>query len=98
MIPFILDLLTIFFIVASSVLLWLNLRTWRRPATPNAPLHEELPVEIPPADIRTPREEAEKCVKQAEQAVSQLDKESWLRMADEWTRLVEDAERSRSDQ
>ena len=30
MIPVLLDLLTIFFLVASAILLWLNLRTWRR--------------------------------------------------------------------
>jgi hypothetical protein len=30
MIPVLLDLLTIFFVVAGSLLLWLNLRAWRR--------------------------------------------------------------------
>jgi len=30
MIPVLLDLLTIFFVVAGVVLLWLNLRVWRR--------------------------------------------------------------------
>ena len=30
MIPVLLDLLTIFFVVAGVVLLWLNLRIWRR--------------------------------------------------------------------
>lgn len=37
MIPFLLDLLTVFFIVAGMVLLWLNLRGWRRTRLQIAP-------------------------------------------------------------
>jgi hypothetical protein len=97
MIPFLLDALTIFFIVAGLALLWLNLRVWRRRVVPIAPpLNEEIPVGISHAEIKTPRDEAEECLRQAEQAVGQLDKEAWMRMADEWIKLVEDAERNRS--
>jgi hypothetical protein len=37
MIPVLLDLLTIYFLVASAILLWLNLRTWRRTGLQIAP-------------------------------------------------------------
>ena len=67
MIPFLLDALTVFFIVASLLLLRVGLPT-------------------------PPREEAEECLSQAEAAVTNLDKEAWLRMADEWTKLAKDAE------
>jgi hypothetical protein len=37
------------------------------------------------------REEAEECLRQAERAVSPLDQLTWLRMAQEWTKLAIDA-------
>ena len=39
-------------------------------------------------------EKAEDCLHQAATAVSQLDAESWLLMAREWTRLANDAEQT----
>jgi hypothetical protein len=39
--------------------------------------------------------EAEECRRQAVKAVSPLDQQSWLRMANEWTDLAKDAERRR---
>lgn len=41
------------------------------------------------------RAEAETCRQQAEKAISLLDKETWLKMAGEWTKLAEAAERAR---
>jgi hypothetical protein len=35
---------------------------------------------------------AEECRLRAEKAISPLDKQEWLRMADEWTRLAREAE------
>jgi hypothetical protein len=37
MIPVLLDSLTIFFLLAGTILLWLNLRTWRRHGLPIVP-------------------------------------------------------------
>ena len=39
--------------------------------------------------------EAEECLQQAVKAVSPLDQQSWLRMANEWTELAKAAERRR---
>jgi hypothetical protein len=41
------------------------------------------------------RTEAEICHRQAEKAVSQIQKEAWLKMASEWTRLAESASAKR---
>jgi hypothetical protein len=41
MIPVLLDLLTVFFIIAGMVLLWLNLRVWRRTRLQIAPENSE---------------------------------------------------------
>ena len=38
------------------------------------------------------RKEAEDCRHLAEKATSQLDKETWLRLAADWTKLAQDAE------
>jgi hypothetical protein len=93
-----LDALTIFFIVAGLALLWLNLRAWRRRTVGIAPpQHEEYLVGTFDADIVGLRAQAEECLKQAESSVSETDRETWLRMAAEWIKLVEDAERRRSD-
>ena len=100
MIPVLLDALTIFFIVAGLALLWLNLRVWRRRTVPKAlPEQAEHHVAgMPETDIARSRAQAEECLRQAEQATSQTDKETWLQMAAKWIKLVEDAERGRSGQ
>jgi hypothetical protein len=36
--------------------------------------------------------EADECRQQAERAISQLDKEVWLRLAGDWTKLAQAAE------
>src|ERR1700733_10380371 len=97
MIPFLLDALTIFFIVAGLVLLWLNLRAWRRRTVPIAlPEHEEYLAEMSDADIAWSRAQAEECLEQAESSMSESDKETWMRMAAKWIKLAEDAEQRRS--
>ena len=98
MIPALLDALTIFFIVAGLALLWLNLRVWRRRTVGIAPpQHEEHLTGTLDADIAGLRAQGEECLKQAKSSVSQTDRETWLQMAAEWIKLVEDAERRRSD-
>ena len=42
------------------------------------------------------REEAEKCRQQAARAVSELEREEWLRLAADWIKLAEQAEARRS--
>jgi hypothetical protein len=92
-----LDALTIFFIVAGLALLWLNLRDWRRRAVPIAPPKQADYVgEMSDADIARSRAQAEECLKQAEVSTSENDKETWLRMAAKWIKLIEDAEQRRS--
>jgi hypothetical protein len=93
----ILDALTIFFIVAGLILLWLNLRGGRRRAVPTAlPGQGGYPEGISDADIATSRARAQECLEQAAQSTSETDKEAWLRIAAEWIKLVEDADRRRS--
>jgi hypothetical protein len=41
------------------------------------------------------RREAEECRKLAESAVSEPDKEAWLRLAADWVKLAESAEQRR---
>jgi hypothetical protein len=41
------------------------------------------------------RDEAEECRRQAERAISPLDKETWLRLAREWLKLAQDADTRR---
>jgi hypothetical protein len=48
-----------------------------------------------PGDADRYREEAEECRKLAESAVSQHDKEAWLRLAADWIKLAENAEQRR---
>ena len=38
------------------------------------------------------RKEAEECREQAAKAISELDKETWLRLATEWIKLARSAE------
>jgi hypothetical protein len=94
----ILDALTIFFIVAGLVLLWLNLRRGRRRTVPTTlPGPDGYHLEgISDADIATSRARAQECLEQAAQSTSETDKEAWLRIAAEWIKLVEDANRRRS--
>jgi hypothetical protein len=114
MIPFLLDALTIVFIVAGLTLLWLNLRSCRRRTAPIPPPPEHggvAPVDVSTAsvtlneeyiagtshiDIAASRAQAEECLDQADRSTSPTDREAWLRMAAEWIKLAEDAERRRS--
>ena len=41
------------------------------------------------------RKEAKECLREAERAVSPLDRESWLRMAKRWSKLAREAEQRR---
>jgi hypothetical protein len=92
-----LDAPTIFFIVAGLALLWLYLRNWRRRTVGIAPpQHEECLAGTFDADIAGLRAQPEERLKQAESSVSQTDRETWLRMAAEWIKLVEDTERRKS--
>jgi hypothetical protein len=54
------------------------------------------PVAMTETDAERFRKEAEECCKLAERSVSQLDKESWLRLADDWIKLAEGAEERRA--
>jgi hypothetical protein len=40
------------------------------------------------------RKRAEKCQEEAAKAISSLDKESWLRLAEEWIKLAISAEKN----
>jgi hypothetical protein len=95
--PALLDALTIFFIVAGLVLLWANLRSWRRRTVPKAlPEQAEHVAGMSNTDLATSRARAEECLELAAQSTSQTDKEIWLQMAEKWIKLVEDAERGRN--
>ena len=47
------------------------------------------------SDIARFRAQAEECRTQAEHSVRDTDKQAWLRMAGEWTKLAQDAEQRR---
>ena len=47
------------------------------------------------SDVDRFRKEAEEARRQAERAISPLDKEEWLRVAAEWIKLAQDAEKKR---
>lgn len=49
-------------------------------------------------DAETFRKEAEECRRMAAEAIHQGDKESWLKLAADWLKLAEDAERRRPPQ
>jgi hypothetical protein len=51
--------------------------------------------EMSDEDIARFRSQAKECQLQAERSVRVTDKDAWLRMAGEWIRLAEDAERHR---
>jgi hypothetical protein len=56
MIPVLLDLLTIFFVVAGVVLLWLNLRVWRRNRVAITSEHYDRSVDRKDRSAQMPRE------------------------------------------
>ena len=47
-------------------------------------------------DIERFRQQAEECRREAEKAVSPLDKEAWLKLAADWLRLAQDVEERRN--
>jgi hypothetical protein len=56
MIPILLDLLTIFFLASGAILLWLNLRTWRRTGLSIAPENYDRPEDHEKEPALPPRE------------------------------------------
>ena len=48
------------------------------------------------SDVDRFRKEAEEARRPAETAISSLDKEEWLRVAAEWIKLAQDAEKRRA--
>jgi hypothetical protein len=63
--------------------------------TPNAP--GQLAALVSPAMSSDDgyRKQADECRQQAEKAISPLDKEAWLRVAEEWLKLAQSNEESR---
>ncbi|MEK9285694.1 hypothetical protein MTR72_39920 [Bradyrhizobium sp. ISRA442] len=59
---------------------------------PNVEIGEELPMTSPPANAERFRRAAEKCRELAEEATSPLDKEAWLRLAEDWLKLAQQAD------
>jgi hypothetical protein len=49
-------------------------------------------VAMPQDDVDRYRKQAEECREQATKAISPLDKEAWLRLAEEWLMLASSAE------
>jgi hypothetical protein len=47
---------------------------------------------MPNHDAERFRKQAQDCVEQAERAISPIDKETWLRVAEEWLKLAVSAE------
>jgi hypothetical protein len=47
-------------------------------------------------DLERLRKEAEECRQQAEKTVAPIDKEAWLRLAADWTKLAKDTGHRRS--
>jgi hypothetical protein len=44
-------------------------------------------------DVTLYRRKAEECRREAEKSLSSLDKEAWLRLAEEWTKMAQEVER-----
>jgi hypothetical protein len=44
-------------------------------------------------DVTFYRQKAEECRRQAENAISSVDKEAWLLLAEEWSKMAQEAER-----
>jgi hypothetical protein len=44
-------------------------------------------------DVERFRSEAKECRQRAERATSPIDKQAWLRLAEDWIKLAEEAER-----
>lgn len=107
MTPFLLDTLTIIFIVGSLALLWVNLRGLFRRTARRVPLERgAVPVngdaaavtfnevaEASDAEIAACSARAGECLEQAEQSTSETDREAWLLMAQKWIKLGEQAKR-----
>lgn len=51
-----------------------------------------MPVAMIETDVERFRNEAQECLKLAEKALSQVDKEAWLRLAADWIKLAENAQ------
>jgi hypothetical protein len=47
-------------------------------------------------DVNRYRKQAEECRREAEKALSPLEKEAWLRLAGDWIKLAQQAEERRS--
>jgi hypothetical protein len=47
-------------------------------------------------DVQRFRSEAKECRRLAEQATSPIDKQAWLRLAEDWIKLAEETEKRRS--
>ncbi|WFU45831.1 hypothetical protein QA640_44190 (plasmid) [Bradyrhizobium sp. CB82] len=47
-------------------------------------------------DVGRFRKEAEECRQRAQKTIAPIDREAWLRLAADWTKLAEDTERRRS--
>ena len=47
-------------------------------------------------DVQRFRSEAKECRRLAEQATSRIDKQAWLRLAEDWIKLAEETEKRRS--
>ncbi|WP_193760667.1 hypothetical protein [Bradyrhizobium yuanmingense] len=50
---------------------------------------------MPETDAERFRQEAEECRQLAASSINPLDKETWLRLAAEWLKMAEEAERRR---
>jgi hypothetical protein len=44
-------------------------------------------------DVARFRAQMDECLQQAERAIRTLDREAWLRMAEEWNRMTQEADR-----
>ena len=102
MIPLLLDALTIFFIVGSLALLWVNFgsprlrraRMVRPKRTALVNINQAAMTSNDAPDAETCRAQAEECLTRAEQSTSQADKETWLRMGVEWIKLSQVQDRN----
>jgi len=60
------------------------------------PTRRVVSVTMTEIDAERFRKEAEECRQQAEKTVDPIDKEAWLKLAADWMRLAQDADRRRS--
>jgi len=64
-----------------------------RPVINLSPIVGALP--MPESHEKQFREQADECHRKAQQAANSLEKETWQRLADDWLKLAEQAERQR---